>query len=136
SCTDMEIGTNYQGGGCDDIGVCGGPHTGFASILNHGPGAFTGTFSLTGTAHGGANVNSSETVTLAPGASATLAAGPEGSNQGGFNYDARTGVDDGLQITLNGSLNLNGVTVPLSRSVFDKDVHSGVFRTNPFGVVL
>jgi von Willebrand factor type D domain len=131
TCSDVEITTTYHSGGCDDVGVCANPDTGFAVVTNHGPATFTGSFSLAGAAGSGGSVNSSEVVTLAAGASATLAAGPEGSNQGGFNFDASTGLDDGIQITLNGSLDL----VPFTLSVFDKDIHSGVLRTDPFGVV-
>src|SRR5262249_10081769 len=59
----------------------------------------------------------------------------ESSNQGG--YGGPTGsTQNGVTIFLNGTVSLGSNSEAVSLSVFDKDVHSGSFRTNPFGVSL
>ena len=112
-----------------DIGQCGGPDTGFLSIKNTGSSAFVGTASLTGVAPG-QTINLSITGTLAAGATWTFGAGPESSNVGGFNKTA--GADNGLLFSMSGTLDGGS----FSNSIFDKDIHSGVFQTNPYGVSL
>lgn len=49
-----------------------------------------------------------------------LASGPEGSNQGGFG-------PNGLEFEANGAFNGS----PVDLTVFDSQIHSGVFRTSP-----
>ena len=55
-----------------------------------------------------------------PGDVVYLASGPEGSNQGGFG-------PNGLEFQAVGAFNGSGVNL----SVFDSQIHSGVFRTSP-----
>ena len=112
-----------------NAGVCGSPDTGFLSITNTGSSAFVGTATLTGVAPS-QTINLSFTGTLAAGATWTFGAGPESSNMGGFNKTA--GDDNGLLFAMNGTLGGGA----FSKSIYDKDIHSGVSSTNPFGVTL
>lgn len=74
----------------------------------------------------------SHAVVLAPGTSVVFAANSESSNFGG--YGGATGTtQNGIEIFLNGIFN---GTEAVALSVFDKDVHSGVPRVNPFGEVV
>jgi hypothetical protein len=119
----------YNCGPGIDIGVCGGPDTGFLSITNTGSSAFVGTATLSGVAPG-QTIGLSITGTLAAGATWTFGAGPESSNVGGFNKTA--GADNGLLFSMSGTLDGGS----FANSIYDMDIHSGVFRTNPYGVSL
>lgn len=125
---------NYTAGcgsGTVTTGICGGPDTGWLSIKNDGSTAFTGTATLTGVAPA-QTISLSLTGTLAPGETWVFNAGPESSNQGGFNKQGGALPDLGLLFSMSGTLDGGA----FSNSIDDMDIHSGVFRTNPFGVVL
>ena len=102
------------------------PDTSYVKITNSGSSTFSGT--LGDSAHAGNSVDYSQSfaVTLAPGQSISFATSPESSNVGGF------GVN-GMSIFLNGTMNS---TESVNLSVNDANIHSGVSRTNPYGVTL
>ena len=129
----LTITTHYTGGcggGSATVGTCGSPDTGWLQVQNTGTSAFTGTGTLSGVAPG-QTINLSIVGTLGLGQSWVFNAGPESSNQGGFNKQAGGIPDNGLEFTLVGTAD-----VAVNVDVFDKDIHSGVFRTNPFGINL
>lgn len=116
---DLVLQTNYQTGGCDYNGICANPDTGFLTITNAGTSVYTGSLSLFNV--GGSFLNNTiGSITLNPGDTVYLASGDEGSNQGGFG-------PNGLEFEALG--NFNGDAVDLT--VFDSQIHSGVFRTSP-----
>lgn len=118
------------GAGTATIGTCGGPDTGWLSIVNTGLSTFVGTASLTGIAPG-QTINLTLSGALNPGEAWVFNAGPESSNQGGFNKVA--GSDDlGLLFSISGTID----GAALVASIYDSEIHSGVFKTNPFGVTL
>jgi len=133
---ELTITTNYTGGcgsGTVTTGDCGNPDTGWLRIANTGPSAFNGTGTLSGNAPSGQVINLSIIGVLAPGENWVFNAGPESSNQGGFNKNGGFPTpDDGLLFSLSGVLDSD----PFAASAFDKDIHSGVPRTNPYGVTL
>jgi len=127
-------GTAYYDYSCPALvaGSCGGPDTGYLSITNTGSSAFVGTATLTGVSGSGPSNDISLlfTGTLGAGATWIFGAGPESSNVGGFNKTA--GADDGLLFSMSGLFG----AVSFSNSIYDKDIHSGVFATNPYGISL
>jgi hypothetical protein len=130
---DLQVTVGYQFGDTSSSGIySGNPDTGFVTITNVGASSFAGTLSLDGIAGAGTDVHdTSGTITLVSGAAWTLLGGPESSNQGGFNGTVGT-TQNGLELTITGTAG----GLPVSFDGFDKDFHSGVFRTNPFGVTL
>jgi HYR domain len=119
----VEVG--YELGGTGTSGTyTAGPDSGFVIINNIGTVAFVGELRLDGKAGTGTDVadTSGPGYTLAPGASFRLEAGPEGSNQGGFNKVC--GPDDGLILSIVGMAG----TLPVNFQKFDKDMHSGSAR--------
>ena len=116
------------GSGTATIGNCGGPDTGWLSITNTGPTSFVGSASLTGVAPG-QTISLMLTGTLASGESWVFNAGPESSNQGGFNNPGGGAADLGLLFSMVGTIDSDA----LSASISDADIRSGVFRINPFG---
>lgn len=118
------IETGYQDG-CAGVQSCtASPDSGFFTIRNAGPSAFTGIVGGSGTANVNAGLSflSQFDGSLGIGESVTLGAGAESSNAGGFN-----GLDGAL-LFIKGVVSLDGQTTDLDLSVFDKDIHSGVFR--------
>jgi hypothetical protein len=73
----------------------------------------------------------SSLLTLAPGQDAYITIDSEASNVGGFNGGFGT-AENGVEALINGVFG----ALPVSLSVFDKDIHSGSPRINPFGVTL
>jgi hypothetical protein len=108
------------------------PETGFAIFLNSGPSTFVGTIGLSSVSGFGPIYSYSHGLTLTPGQSAVFAVNGDSGNVGGFN-GPYLGSQNGVEMYLNGSFNGGA---PVLLSVFDKDVHSGVFQTNPYGVSL
>jgi hypothetical protein len=102
------------------------PDTGFWTVFNAGATTFTGTVGQVALAGNGLNFDfTTGTITLAPGQSISVAVNSESSNQGG--YGGATGtLQNGVDIQLIG--NVNG-TEAVNLSVFDKDIHSGIFRS-------
>ncbi|MSV28917.1 MAG: PEP-CTERM sorting domain-containing protein [Bryobacterales bacterium] len=111
-------------------GTCGSPATAFVVLTNTGTSAFTGSAYLFGIAPAQTIVEEIAG-TLAPGQSWGFGAGPRSSAQGGFNKIPGQ-PDFGLMFFLTGTLDGES----FGASVSDSGLHSGVFRTNPFGVLL
>jgi hypothetical protein len=132
---DLQVTVGYNFGVVSSSGTYfASPDTGFVTIRNVGTAAYTGSFTLQGAAGFGGNVldTSGLNYTLASGSSWTLLAGFEGSNQGGFNGPFGT-MQLGLELLIAGMW--QGGPSSLT-DLFDSQIHSGVFRTNPFGVTL
>jgi hypothetical protein len=111
------------------------PDTGFVEITNAGTTTFTGKLGTTAVSNFGGDQSFSQSgITLAPGQSVSIAIGPEASNQGGFNGPFNTGTPQpGVQVFLIG---LVAGIESVNLSANDSNIHSGVPRTNPFGVTL
>jgi hypothetical protein len=128
-------GTTHYTAGCGagtaTIGSCGGPDTGWLEIRNTGASAFVGSATLSGVAPS-QTINLSLSGVLNPGETWVFNAGPESSNQGGFNAQGAGLPDLGLLFDMNGSLDGGAFLA----SIYDSDIHSGVFATNPFGISL
>ena len=133
----IDVATHYSfstPSGTYNFADMGGPSpdTGFAIFTNSGTSTFSGTVGLNSVAGGGFNYSYAHVLTLTPGQSAVFAVNSESSNVGGFNGPTGS-TQNGVEMYLNGSFDGDA---PVLLSVFDKDVHSGVFQTNPFGVSL
>ncbi len=128
-------GTTHYTSGCGSgtatIGTCGAPDTGWLEIKNTGSTAFSGSATLSGVAPA-QTINITLTGTLNPGETWVFNAGPESSNQGGFNKQNGGLPDLGLLFDMNGTIDGDALVA----SIYDSDIHSGVFATNPFGVSL
>ncbi|MBI3853153.1 MAG: HYR domain-containing protein [Verrucomicrobia bacterium] len=129
---DLEVKVGYEFGGCSSSGqpgYCANPDCGFVVIKNNGPSQFVGELRLDGVSgfgqygHQEVHDTSGPGCVLAPGASFRLEAGDESSNYGGFNK-ACNGPDNGLLLSIIGK----SAGLDISYQVFDKDIHSGVFR--------
>ena len=134
----VTLNTLYQTGNTADLigGGSAGPDTGFARITNAGPSTLSGVFSTRAVSVNGADFSfTSPLLTLVPGASASIAVGPESSNYGGFN-GPQSAPQPGPIVQFNGAVLQGSFSDPFSFSVEDAAIHSGVFRTNPFGVTL
>lgn len=133
----LDVTTFYQFGVPSDLtnGISGSPDTGFFRITNNGTTTFTGTIGDTAVAPGPTNYSFASTgLTLIPGQSASFGINGESSNVGGFNGPYNTVPQPGVTIFLNGLINGTEATGLLT--VNDADIHSGGFRTNPYGVTL
>lgn len=108
------------------------PDTGYLYFQNVGPSTFTGTLGTLAVSNFAGDLSfTSGLLTLNPGDSVYITIGDESSNVGGFN--GPFGADQpGIQALINGDFN----GTPVALSVFDSAIHSGVFRTNPYGQVL
>jgi hypothetical protein len=107
--------------------------SGFLTITNNGTSTFTGSIGLY---NGSTAIALQSNVTLNPGDSNTpLQAGEDSSDVGGFNLNG-SNPSNGLQIIITGTVSQNAATEGVNLSVYDKDIHSGVFQTNPFGLVM
>lgn len=130
----FDVTTSYSFG-CGpgiDLGLCGSPDTGFLTVLNSGLSAFTGTITLSGAAPS-QTINLVFSSGLSSGAQVVFGAGPESSNQGGFNKQGGALPDLGLTLQIAGTVMIGADTQAINLSVSDRDIHSGVFRLNPFG---
>jgi PEP-CTERM motif len=131
---DIGVTTFYQFGvpadlTFSDFGVAS-PDTGYWRVTNNGTTTFSGTIGQNALAGNGvSDFSYSHAVALAPGASVVFAVNSESSNVGGFGGSTGS-TQNGIEIFLNG---LFEGTEAVSLSVFDKDIHSGVPRVNPFG---
>jgi hypothetical protein len=109
------------------------PDTSWVTFTNTGPSSFTGTFGDTAVSGVGTNFSfTTGTQTLAPGQSLSIAINSEGSNFGGYNGPTGT-VQPGVIVMFNGNF---ADSFAGSASIADANIHSGVPRTNPFGVTL
>ena len=112
-----------------------GEDTGYFLIANEGAAAFSGTIATVAvSAFAGDLSLRPSPVVLPSGAAVSIAIPFDASNVGGFNgpaYDFRPGVI----IVLSGTLSLGGLSSSAVLAVADRDIHSGVFRTDPAGLV-
>jgi hypothetical protein len=135
----FDVSTNYAftlPAGC--LTPFGGPSpdTGFWIVTNTGTSTFAGTVGQTAIAGNGSNFNfTSAALVLAPGQMICVAVNFEASNQGGYNGPFGT-VQPGVQIHIDGTVTDPSGSSAISLSVLDSQIHSGVPRTNPFGVTL
>jgi PEP-CTERM motif len=114
-----------------DFGVAS-PDTGYWRVTNSGSTAFSGTIGQSALSNFGGDFSYSHAVSLAPGTSVVFAVNSESSNFGGYNGAFDTD-QNGVEIYLTGLIEgLEAVDL----HVFDKDIHSGVPRVNPFGEIL
>jgi len=127
----------YQFGPPADLccGPGGSPDTGFVRITNNGASTFVGDIGFHAIQCTGGDWSDSFSVTLNPGDHFSFSFNPESSNFGGFNGPCG-GVQNGAQFFMNGTVSLGTDTQSVNLSIFDEDIHSGVPRTNPFGVTL
>jgi len=132
----VEVG--YGFGGTSSSGLySGSPDTAFVTVKNTSSDVFTGTLSLNAPGLYGSFFDTSGAITMNPGDTWTLLPGPESSNYGGFYKNqpstSPTGpADDGALLTIVGGFD----DCQIDFAIHDKDIHSGVFATNPFGVTL
>jgi hypothetical protein len=134
----IDVTTEYQFGGPPAgptfLGCCtGAADTGFVIITNNGTTTFTG--SIGASAVSGFGVDFSQSfagLTLSPGQAVSFSVNDESSNQGGYG-GAFGSIQTGIGIFLSGFIQ---GTEAVNLSVNDADIHSGVPRTNPFGVTL
>jgi hypothetical protein len=131
---ELTLSTNYAFGTPhnNQNGFQGSPDTGFFEVQNTGPSSFVGSVSVVAMSPGGDFGTPAVAVSLAPGAFVTFAVGPESSNVGGFNGVNGDGTNVGAILNVSGKLGSCDINVSYNDSQF----HSGVFRTNPFGITL
>jgi len=113
----------------------GCPDTGFVTITDNGNSTFTGTIGFNAVTGYGVPSNSSYAVTLTRGSHVSVSIVCESSNVGGFN-GANGTTQSGALFFMKGTVSLGTDVQGVDLSVFDKDIHSGQSRTNPFGVTL
>jgi hypothetical protein len=112
------------------------PDTGYWVVRNSGKSTFTGTVGQIAVTPFGVNYDAtSPSLTLTPGQTVAVAVNFEASNQGGYNGPV-TSPQNGVEILIDGMVSDPSGSSPVHISVFDKDIHSGVPRTNPFGTTL
>ena len=112
-----------------------GEDTGYLQIANTGGSTFRGSVgTIAVSAFAGDLSFAVDGVTLAPGESISIAIPDDASNVGGFNgpaYQARPGVE----IFLRGAMSLGAAHLAVDLLVADADIHSGVPRTDPAGLI-
>jgi hypothetical protein len=119
-------GTTFLGGGGAS------PDTGYFVITNNGTTTFSGIISDIAVSLLHDDSFTSGSLTLAPGQSVSVAIGAESSNGGGYNGPFGS-PQPGVQINIVGQMD---GTEAVNLSVLDSNIHSGVFRINPFGETL
>jgi hypothetical protein len=135
----LSVEVGYGFGGASSSGLyAGSPDTGFVTIVNTGTTTFTGELSVDAPGLFGSFFDTSGPGhVMAPGDSWTLLPGPESSNFGGYfknqpGTDPAGLADDGALLKIVG----DDGSCFIDFSIHDKDIHSGVFAVNPFGVTL
>ena len=106
------------------------PDSAFVKISSTGGSVFIGEAKLDAPFAGG-NYGSSTGAGYTLGSTVVLVPGPESSNVGGFNK-VSGGPDNGILLSIIGTLD----GCPLNFQIYDKDIHSGTFAVNPFGISL
>src|SRR2546426_8908890 len=104
--------------------------TGFIRITNSGPSTFVGTIGFIAEGGNGNDYSASYPMTLNPGDHVSISINSESSNQGGYNGFF------GAEFMMSGMVSLGTDSQAVFLSIFDRDIHSGSLRTNPFGVTL
>ena len=107
-----------------------GTDTGFIRITNSGASTFVGTIGFIAEGGNGIDYSYSYSVTLNPGDHVSISINSESSNQGGYN-----GLF-GAEFMMSGMVSLGADAQAVFLAIFDRDIHSGSPRTNPFGVTL
>ena len=120
------------------FGPDGDPDTSFVVITNNGSSTFAGIIGFNAISPCFGDFSASYVVTLAPGKSASVSINNEASNFCGYNgpVDAAPTAQQGAEFFMDGTVTLGADTDPLVRRILDRDIHSHVFATNPFGVTL
>lgn len=108
--------------------------TGYFQIQNTGGAVFSGTVgTIAVSAFAGDLSFTSGDIVLAPGASVSIAIPDNSSVVGGFNGPAYF-FRPGVEITLNGVMSAGPLAQAVALLVADADIHSGVARTDGFGL--
>jgi hypothetical protein len=108
------------------------PGTGYFQIQNSGSTVFTGTIGdIAISAFAGDLSFRSALLTLAPGQSVSVAIPFNSANVGGFNGEAYL-YRPGVEITLDGEVSDGSSADAVSLLVADRDIHSGVWRTDQY----
>lgn len=128
--TDSQNGLALGGFG-PNSGWSASPDAGYVIVDNLGSSPFSGTLSLLAVPNFDVDFSHSWSGVILPGGSVRFEVGYESSNTGGFGGPFGS-PETGPGFTVTGLLGAS----PVSDTRFDVDVHSGVFRTNPFGEVL
>ncbi len=135
----FDVTTNYAfslpGGTFTDMGGPS-PDTGYWTVTNNGASTFSGTIGQVAVSTFNGDNSYSHSLTLAPGQTVSFAVNAESSNMGGYNGAFNSSPQPGVEIFLNGTVALGANSEGVSLSVHDADIHSGVPRTNPFGVTV
>lgn len=131
----FDVTTNYAFGPlpAGTLGPAASPDTGFFTITNAGTSVFTGIVSDVAVSNFAGDLSQSFSgVTLNPGDSISISIASDSSNNGGYNGPFGS-TQPGVIIEMSGLIN---GTQPFMASVNDSQIHSGVPRTNPFGITL
>lgn len=111
------------------------PDTGYLRMSNTGDTTFIGSVGTTAvTAFAGDMSFSASGIVLAPGDSISIAIPDDASDVGGFNgpaFQARPGV----KIWLHGVVSTGSESEPVDLTIADADIHSGVIRKDPLGLM-
>jgi hypothetical protein len=108
------------------------PGTGYFQVENSGSTLFTGTIGdIAVSAFAGDLSFRSALLTLAPGQSVSVAIPFNSANVGGFNGEAYL-YRSGVEITLDGQVSDASSFDAVSLLVADRDIHSGVWRTDQY----
>lgn len=105
-------GSTFLGGGTPN------PDTGFVQVTNTGLATFTGKVATVAVTPSRNDSFTSAKITLAPGASVSIAIGPESSNMGGYNGGK------GVRVVATGKFSLSGKTEVHTLARYD----SGILR--------
>jgi hypothetical protein len=108
--------------------------TGYFQISNTGSSVFTGSIGTVAvSAFAGDLSFNSDSIVLSPGGSVSFAIPDDASDVGGFNGPAYF-FRPGVEISLNGTITEGGASQSVSLLIADADIHSGVPRTDPYGL--
>ena len=111
------------------------PDTGYVEIANTGDTTFTGSVgTIAVSAFAGDLSFAASGIVLTPGDAVSIAIPDDASDVGGFNgpaYQARPGVE----IWLQGVVSVDDTVESVDLLVADADIHSGVFRVDPLGLL-
>jgi type II secretory pathway pseudopilin PulG len=110
------------------------PNTGFIEIANTGETTFSGVVgTIAVSAYAGDLSFASGPLVLAPGAALSIAMADNSASVGGFNGPAYY-YRPGVQIYLDGTVSNNAGSETVSLLVADRDIQSGVWRTDSYGL--
>ena len=111
------------------------PDTGYVEIANTGDSTFTGDLgTIAVSAFAGDLSFTAAGIVLAPGDRVSIAIPDDASDVGGFNgpaYQARPGVE----VWLRGAVSFASAREAVDLLVADADIHSGVYRVDPRGLI-